>query len=89
MRRPPDASLPPEDARPLLQQLKASCGQPGGGRRVQTVAQSCSVPVAVMDDCRRRKVAFPDPHDWRPALSDAKGPWWRCATCGDVTRIGP
>lgn len=29
------------------------------------------------------------PHDWRPALADARGPWWRCARCGDVTRIAP
>lgn len=87
MRRPP---LVVSDGTAVLAKLKLSCREPAvGARPVKTARATCSVPLDVMAECRAKKEPFPDPHEWRPSVADAQGPWWRCAICGDVTRIAP
>lgn len=70
----------------VLAKLKLACREePGGARPVRTVRPTCTVPLDVMRDCRRRGVPYPDPHNWQDAPGDLAARWRRCARCGDWT----
>jgi hypothetical protein len=69
----------------VLGRLREKCREPGDAERVTTIRPTCALPLDVMQDCRKRRIPFPDPHRWEEQTGALRG-WLRCTRCKEWTR---